>query len=114
MKNIMFQIITEYVPVLLTAVMTILVSFIRAKYNKLADDDTKKSIIADTVRYIEQIYTNIHGNDKLNKAKGKVQELLAEKGIDISDNELTTLIESAVRDMNTDTLTELIKEIKGE
>ena len=113
MKEIITQIITEYLPVILTAVLTIIVGFIRTKYNKLADTDIKKSIIADTVKYVEQIYKDVHGGEKLAKAEEKAKSLLEEKGIKISDNELVTLIESAVKDMNKSEILNLIKQIKG-
>lgn len=113
MKEIITQMITEYLPVILTAVLTTIVGFIRAKYNKLADTDIKKSIIADTVKYVEQIYKDVHGGEKLAKAEEKAKSLLEEKGIKISDNELVTLIESAVKDMNKSEILNLIEEIKG-
>ena len=113
MKEIITQIITDYLPVIFTGILTVLVGFIRAKYNKLADTDIKKSVIADTVKYIEQIYKDIHGDEKLDKAEEKAKSLLEEKGIKISNNELVTLIESAVRDMNTSELSNLIEEIKA-
>ena len=113
MKEIITQIITDYLPVIFTGILTVLVGFIRTKYNKLADTDIKKSVIADTVKYIEQIYKDIHGDEKLDKAEEKAKSLLEEKGIKISNNELVTLIESAVRDMNTSELSNLIEEIKA-
>ena len=113
MKEIITQMITEYLPVILTAVLTTIVGFMKAKYDKVANDDTKKNVVADTVKYIEQIYKDIHGKDKLEKAEEKVKELLEEKGIKISDNELVTLIESAVKDMNTSELSNFLEEIKN-
>ena len=113
MKEIITQMITEYLPVILTGILTVIVGFIRAKYNKLADTDIKKNVIADTVKYVEQIYKDIHGNEKLIKAEEKAKSLLEEKGVKISDNELVTLIESAVKDMNKSEILNLIKEIKG-
>ena len=112
MKEIITQMVTEYLPVILTAVLTTIVGFMKAKYDKVANDDTKKNVVADTVKYIEQIYKDIHGKDKLAKAEEKVKELLEEKGIKISDNELVTLIESAVKDMNTSELSNFLEEIK--
>ena len=90
MKEIITQMITEYLPVILTAVMT-----------------------ATTVKYIEQIYKDVHGTEKLEKAKETMLALLEEKGIKISDVELVILLESAVKDMNYKSLTDFIDEVKN-
>lgn len=53
-----------------------------------------------TVKYVEQIYTDIHGEDKLNEALKQASSILQEKGIQVSQDQLKTLIESAVYGMN--------------
>ena len=88
MKEIITQMITEYLPVILTAAAT-------------------------TVKYIEQIYKDVHGTEKLRKAKETMLTLLEEKGIKISDVELVILLESAVKDMNYKSLTDFIDEVKN-
>ena len=69
MKEIITQMITEYLPVILTAVMTAIVGFVKSKYTKIANDSIKKDVAATTVKYIEQIYKDVHGTEKLEKAK---------------------------------------------
>ena len=106
MKEIITQMITEYLPVILTAVMTAIVGFVKSKYTKIANDSIKKDVAATTVKYIEQIYKDVHGTEKLEKAKETMLALLEEKGIKISDIELVILLESAVKDMNYKSLTD--------
>ena len=65
-------------------------------YTKYVDTQTKKEIVKDTVNYVEQVFKDIHGAEKLEKAKEKALEWLNEKGIKISETELEILIESAV------------------
>ena len=81
MKEIITQMITEYLPVILTAVMTAIVGFVKSKYTKIANDSIKKDVAATTVKYIEQIYKDVHGTEKLEKAKETMLALLEEKGI---------------------------------
>ena len=110
MKEIITQMITEYLPVILTAVMTAIVGFVKSKYTKIANDSIKKDVAATTVKYIEQIYKDVHGTEK---AKETMLALLEEKGIKISDVELVILLESAVKDMNYKSLTDFIDEVKN-
>ena len=67
MKEIITQMITEYLPVILTAVMTAIVGFVKSKYTKIANDSIKKDVASTTVKYIEQIYKDVHGTEKLEK-----------------------------------------------
>lgn len=113
MKGIITQMITEYLPVILTAIMTGIVGFIKSKYTKLANDNIKKDVAATTVKYVEQIYKDLHGTEKLEKAKESMLALLEEKGVKISEIELITLLESAVKDMNYISLTDFINEVKN-
>ena len=110
MKEIITQMITEYLPVILTAVMTAIVGFVKSKYTKIANDSIKKDV---AVKYIEQIYKDVHGTEKLRKAKETMLTLLEEKSIKISDVELVILLESAVKDMNYKSLTDFIDEVKN-
>ena len=102
--------ITEYLPVILTAVMTAIVGFVKSKYTKIANDSIKKDVASTTVKYIEQIYKDVHGTEKLERAK---ETMLEEKGVKISDVELVILLESAVKDMNYKSLTDFIDEVKN-
>lgn len=100
MKQIILQTLTEALPAILNIVIVGIMGFLTKKYKQYVNTDIKKSVIADTVKYIEQIYLDIHGDDKLNAAKEKALKLLEDKGINVSDSELTVLIESAVNSMN--------------
>lgn len=113
MKEIITQMITEYLPVILTAVMTAIVGFVKSKYTKIANDSIKKDVASTTVKYIEQIYKDVHGTEKLEKAKETMLTLLEEKGIKISDVELVILLESAVKDINYRSLADFIDEVKN-
>lgn len=100
MKEIIVEILKEYLPTLISYVLMILVAFVANKAKKYINTDIKRSVVKDTVRYIEQVFKDIHGAEKLGAAKAKAVELLTAKGVKISDEELTVLIESAVEQMN--------------
>lgn len=96
----MKEIIMEYLPKILEYVIIIIAGVLANKAKKLINTDIKKAIVRDTVKYVEQVFKDIHGVEKLDAAKNKAITLLREKGIKISDEEIIVLIESAVSEMN--------------
>ena len=73
---------------------------IKKAYNKYVDTNEKIAVVNSTVQYVEQVFTDLHGQDKLQKAIDRASELLTQKGITVSSDELETLIESAVNGFN--------------
>jgi len=90
---------------MILAIITGVASFIGIKLKTLFEQkintETKKKIIADTVKYVEQITQGISitSENKKQKAKTKALEWLKEKKIKISNTELDILIESAVNSL---------------
>lgn len=87
---------------MILTVITGVVSFIGIKLKTLFEEkinnETKKKIVDDTVKYVEQVTKNISisSENKKQKAKKKALEWLKEKKVNISDTELDILIESSV------------------
>lgn len=96
MKEILMQVI----PIVLATVGTFIVGLIKAKYTEYVNTDTKKEIAMLTVRYVEQVFTALHGKDKLEKAKSTFVDMLNEKGIKVTESEIDMLLEAAVNQMN--------------
>ena len=69
-------------------------------YQKYVNDATKKAVVKTCVQAVEQIYTDLHGQDKFNKVVESASEMLNEKGVAITDIELKMLIEAAVGEFN--------------
>lgn len=96
----MFETIQPYILEIIVAILTGVASFIGMKVKKVYEDHintkTKQDVVNSTVKYVEQVYKDIHGAEKLEKAKEKALEWLNEKGITISDTELEILIEASV------------------
>lgn len=68
--------------------------------SKHINNKTKREIARTCVRAIEQIYKELHGDEKLNKCIEAVTSMLAEKGITVTEFEIRMLIESAVNELN--------------
>ena len=96
--------ISEYGTTILYAVLTALAGYIgifaKKLYTKYVNDKTKQAVAKTVVQAVEQIYKDLHGEEKLNKALEAASEMLAEKGITITDLELRMLIEAAVAEFN--------------
>ena len=67
---------------------------------KYINDQTKKAVAKTVVQAVEQIYKDIHGEEKLNKAIEYMAEMLTEKGITATELEVRVLLEDAVGEFN--------------
>lgn len=96
--------ISEYGTTILHAVLTALAGYIgivaKRLYTKYVNDKTKQAVAKTVVQAVEQIYKDLHGEEKLNKALEAASEMLAEKGITITDLEMRMLIEAALAEFN--------------
>lgn len=96
--------ISEYGTTILYAILTALAGYIgivvKRLYAKYVNDKTKQAVAKTVVQAVEQIYKDLHGEEKLNKALEAASEMLAEKGITITDLEMRTLIEASLAEFN--------------
>ena len=94
------EFISQYGMMLLYAVLTAVAGFIGAQiqriYKKLTEDETKKQVVETCVKAVEQLYRDLSGAEKLEKAKENIIAMLSYKGIDIAEIEMDMLIESCV------------------
>lgn len=90
----------EYLPKIVEYVLIIIVGILANKAKKLINTDIKRTVVKDTVKYIEQVFNDVHGKEKLSLATEKAIALLKSKGIKVDDEEIVVLIESAVAEMN--------------
>lgn len=97
------EIINSIIPLLITA-STGIISYIgitlKNKLVEKVDNDTKKSLVETTVKYVEQVFCDVHGKEKLDIALQKAEELFKEKGIQIGTTELEMMIEEVVNNLN--------------
>ena len=98
--NILLPHILEAVGVIIGVVFYNLIKKYSKTIQRLSDNEVIRNIIEHTVEYVEQVFKDIHGKDKLNEAKTKIIKILNDKGIKLTDEEIEILIESAVKQMN--------------
>ena len=104
MKNVFNEFISTYGVTILWAIVTFIAGYValgvKSLYARFVNDKTKKSVVKTCVQAIEQIYVDLHGEDKLNKCIIAASEMLNERGITIGETELRLLIEAAVNEFN--------------
>lgn len=69
-------------------------------YEKLSNDKVKKEIVETCVKAAEQLYKNLHGEDKFNAMCNDVAEMAVARGITITGIEIRMLAESALCEFN--------------
>lgn len=93
---------TELLYTIITTILTYLGLRVKNIYEKYIKDTTKKNIVEDTVKYVEQLHTCKSCQEKHDIAKTNILNLLNEKKITITDLELEVLIESACNNLKKD------------
>lgn len=98
------EFINTYGMQLMYAIITAIAGYIgivvKNLVTKYLNDKTKKEVAKNAVQFVEQVCKNLHGEEKLNEALSAAAEMLAEKGITITDLELRVLVEAAVAEFN--------------
>ena len=93
---------------ILSAIITAVASALGVLFKKLWDktigSKVKAEIIKDVaeivVKYVEQVWSGLHGEEKLEKALEAFSEMLGQKGITISELEMRVYLESALAGFN--------------
>lgn len=93
----MWEILVPILAIALTGIFSYIGLRVKTVYEKHINTKEKEAVIKNTVRYVEQVFNALKGEEKLEKAKITALDWLQEKGIDISDAELSILIESSVK-----------------
>lgn len=98
------QFVSEYGNTILYTILTAIAGafgmIIKNLYQKYINDKTKRAVAKTCVQAVEQIYSDLHGEAKYNKCVEAMSQMLAEKGIVITELEIKMLIEAAVGEFN--------------
>ena len=98
--NILNQYINQIILMLILALAAWLGAQAKNLYRKYIDNEIKQNVCRTVVRFVEQVYIDLHGPEKLSQAMEKASEILEGYGITISESELITMIEAAVNEFN--------------
>ena len=98
--NQLIQILLPILATFLTGLFTYIGTRLKNAYEQKVNTETAKVVVENAVRFVEQVYKDLHGKEKLEKAVEQVSQVLASKGINLSEAEINMLIESAVYGLN--------------
>ena len=98
------EFINQYGYMILYAALTAIAGFLGAQIKKRVDrvtaDEEKRKAVETVVKAVEQLYQDLSGTEKLEKAKENIIAMLDIKGISISEIEMDMLIEACVAEFN--------------
>lgn len=98
------EIFATYALPIIAAAITALAGFLgtqlKGLYQKYVNDKTKEAVVRTCVKAVEQLYHDLGGPEKLEKAKEGIEQMLNEKGIPITELEMNLLIEAVVSEFN--------------
>ena len=100
MTEIVNNYIMEIVKLAIFAIVALVAGEAKKLWQRYVNSDIKRNVARTVVRAVEQIYTDLHGNDKLHMAMQRASAILSNYGIEASDYELVSLIEAAVNEFN--------------
>lgn len=90
----------EVISMIVTAILGFVGIAIKASVTDWLNDKKKRAIAKTCVLSVEQMYKDLHGEDKLNKCLAIFEDMLSEKGISLSADTMRLLIEEQVAKMN--------------
>lgn len=94
--NQCLDIILPSVAAVIAVIFGVIGTKIKQVFDAKLQTDTAKTIVADVVKFVQQVYKDADGSEKLQKALAEASTVLNQKGISVSETELNMLIESAV------------------
>lgn len=85
---------------IITAILGYLGITIKNLISKYLNDKTKREVVKACVRATEQMFKDLHGEEKVQKVIEYATDILLSKGIEISASEIRVLLEQFVQEMN--------------
>ena len=102
--NTFGEFIQQYGATILYTVITAILGYlgitIKNLISKYLNDKTKREVVKACVRATEQMFKELHGEEKVEKVIEYATDILLSKGIEISASEVRVLLEQFVQEMN--------------
>ena len=83
---------------LLSTAATAIGAWIGRIYKEKINDETKRKVVQTCCKAVKQLYKDLNGADKYDKAVEAIVDMLGEKSITITDLEIKMLIEEVCSD----------------
>lgn len=89
---------TTIIYTLLSAALTAIGAWIGRIYKEKVNDETKRKVVQTCCKAVKQLYKDLHGAEKYDKAVESIVAMLNQKNITITDLEIKMLIEEVCSD----------------
>ncbi len=83
---------------LLSAAATAIGAWIGRVYKEKVNDETKRKVVKTCCKAVKQLYADLNGAEKYDRAVAFIVDMLGEKGITITELEIKMLIEEVCSD----------------
>lgn len=100
MKELVSAYAFEMILLLVGLVAAVLGTQARALYKKHVNSEEKEAVANAAVLFVQQVYKELHGADKLEEALDAARVLLEKRGIAFDRDEMEILVEAAVGNFN--------------
>ena len=98
-KEFLAQYGMEIISTIVVSIIGFIGICIKNIIKKFSDDKTKQQVCKTVVKAVEQMYSDLTGTEKYEKAVENITDMLTEKGISATELEVQMLIESCVKEM---------------
>ena len=98
-KEFLAQYGMEIISTIVLAIMGFIGICFKNIIKKFSDDKTKQQVCKTVVKAVEQMYSDLTGTEKYEKAVENITDMLTEKGFSATELEVQMLIESCVKEM---------------
>ena len=85
---------------ILTGIIAFVGTWLGKQYEKSWQQREKEKVTSTCVKAVEQLYPDLHGQEKYCKAVESIREILVLKNIQITDLEIRMLIEAQCHEFN--------------
>jgi LL-H family phage holin len=105
MEDKLLQLAYDLLAILIPALVALAVEYLRRrlgteKMRKIQEElSAKKELATLAVRFVEQVYRDLHGEEKYNKAAEWLVEQAGKIGLKLTPEEVKGLIEAALREL---------------
>ena len=96
MEGIIFEAIGTLVNVVIGILAVLAMRYLLGRYS-IEEMDLIRKIVIDGVKFSQQVYGHLDGRVRYERALDRISAELSARGIEVSEERLNTLIESAVK-----------------
>ena len=99
-KELVVEIVVKCAGIILPIVAAWVAVYLKKLLSRFINTNEKQAIANTVVMAVEQMYKDLHGEEKLTRAMTLAANMMMENGIKVTADELKLLIESAVGQFN--------------